>query len=696
MVNFKRKKIARYTTFDTGIPPLESSSKTVYPSFSPDAGSFNKDRFHRSGNTFSDKDFQLLTKFAEPDTYGTEAYRKAIFQGIDLFKEKTYLVSGWVNSKSTEPGPYSRHIKSSFKDYKDPFSVRHLPPQDWDQFLHIYGPTKFFNLITQLFQYIYNFLTREQPHAALFTYYYFYYYFYFTEYILENVYLYFPITRLFFSNQIFSSFEGVYFSFFQIILGIFIPLFLIFIFSQYAIIRSFFTHSTYFLAGSLIFFYTLTLPFIYYFTGFSNLLIFFIFFIFFSIFSVFYIFEFRPGAYFDVADLSAYSNYFLPINTTLDKTIFLPKYHYRYYRWPVFPSLGRVSKKQFTKFPFTQNVTMALLHSKRVARLRVLELSVSNTVMLKNFAPTMAISGLVFPKISNNHAYSIQTYRKFIGNYPQRRFSPFAETTDHDHYDNFERDHFPIFVRDYINHSEGYSQISFVEFISKNKSFKSFDNQFKLLNDEELDFYNSIPSKKAIEYFYPFLYLKLWLNSIDLRKDSNSSNEDQDFKPQKLDFIGVKSSLTLPPSFIPKILISWNHYFFSELRILLDRWTFYSFKKFPTPTDTITLLNSLCQANRILIDTGRISPVYYKNLFIFLTRSIYHLNKSFTHIQHISLRQAFTYFLILRQIEEIYFNVSQKIQYFDKLSLDYRIGNFFLIKIRVKLDGFTHIKLSRK
>ncbi|MCA6445383.1 MAG: hypothetical protein IM600_18295, partial [Bacteroidetes bacterium] len=91
MTKFRRKKISRYTTIDTGIPPLETTPKTVYPSFSPEMGSFNKDRFHRSGNTFSDKDFQLLTKFAEPDHYGSEAYKKAIFRGVDLFKEKSYL-----------------------------------------------------------------------------------------------------------------------------------------------------------------------------------------------------------------------------------------------------------------------------------------------------------------------------------------------------------------------------------------------------------------------------------------------------------------------------------------------------------------------------------------------------------------------------------------------------------------------------
>lgn len=695
MIRFKRKKISRYTTFDTGIPPLESSPKTVYPSFTPDAGSFNKDKFHRSGNTFSDKDFQLLTKFSEPDNYGSEGYKQAMFHGVDLFKGRAHLTSRWVNSKSIENGPYVRHIKSPFRDFKDPFSVRHIPPQDWDQFLHIYGPTKVFNLLTKLFHYIYFVVTREPPHVALFTYYYFYYYFYVTEYILENVYLYFPLARIFFSNQIFSSFEGVYFSFFQIILGAFMPAFLIFIFSQYAIIRSFFTHRSYFLAGSTIFFYTFTLPFIYYFTGFSNLFIFFIFFIFFSIFSVFYLFELYPGTYFDKFESMSYSSYFLPAPIESKTILFLPKYHYVFRSWPSSSTVTDFKpgekKNFFTRFPFTQRVKPLYLHNRRVLRLRILEASSSR--FLTPPAPFVSISGLVFPKIPNNYAYGIQAHRKFIANYPQKRFSPFAESTDHDHYDNFERDHFPIFVRDFINHSEGYSQISFVEFVSKNRNFRSFDGQYKVMNDEEYDFYNSVPSKYAFSYLYPFLNLKLWLNSLDPHNGVNSP--DSDFVFQKFDFVNVRQSVAPTPSLAPRFLIVWNDYFFSNLRRCLDRFTFHAYKKFPTPRNTHELLFFLKQANRILIDSNRLSPAYYKNLFVFIIRSVYHLNRLFAKVDNLSVRHIFTYTLILCQIEEIYFNVNQRVQYLDKFSLDYRVGSFFLTKLQSKLHGFSRIKLFR-
>ena len=674
-----------------------SPNPSSYPSFTPEMGSFNKDKFQRSAHTFSDKQFQLLTKFSESDS--PELYKKAILEGVDLFKQKTNSYS-WVTQKSRVAGsPYVKHMKTPFKDFKDPYSVRHIPPQEWDQFLHIYGPTKIFNKITQLFQYIYYILTREQPHSALFTYYYFSWYFLFHEYILENVYLYFPLLRVFFSNQIFSTFEGVYFSFFQIILGIFIPIFLIFIFSQYALMRSFFSHRSYFVAGSTIFFYSFTLPFIYYFTGFSNLFIFFIFFIFFSIFSVFYLFEFRPSFYFDQFNFNSYSSYFLPMNTPKEEVLFLPKYQYRFSRWPTsdsadFKSQSGRPKKVFTKFPFTQNVRSMFMHSKRIARLRILEISLNSRVFTHKAAPVMSMSGLVFPKIPNNHAYGIQSYRKFIASYPQKRFSPFAESTDHDHYDNFERDYFPIYVRDFINHSEGYSQISFVEFVSKNKSFRSFDSQFALINDEEYDFYNSIPSKKAMEYLYPFLYLKIWLGSISLQSDQLTI--DEDFKIQNLVFEGVGGNSVSVPSIIPFYLVKWNDSFFTFMRRVLDRITFYAYKKFPTPRDTIELLDSLRIANKILIDTKRLSPLYYKNLFIFLVRSVYHLKKTFFKIENLSISQLFTYMVILRQIEEIYFNVNQRIEYLDRLSLDYRVGNFFLIKFRTKLDGFSQIKLSKK
>jgi len=688
MAKFKRRRIPRYTTIDTGIPPLESSSKSNYPSFSPEIGSFNKDKFHRSANTFSDKNFQLFTKFTESDSYNAEAYKKAIMSGVDLFKKNTYDVSKWVETKSIENGPYTTHIKNSMREPKDHFSVRKIPPQDWDQFLHIYGPTKFFNLITQLFEYVYTALTREQVHSFIFTYYFFYFYFYFTEYILENVCLYFPIVRIFFSNQIFSTFEGVYFSFFQIILGFFIPVFLIFIFSQFSLMRSFFTHGAYFVGGSTIFFYTFTLPFIYYFTGFSDFFLFFSFFIFFSFLFVFYIFEYKPGVYFDQTSPSSYTTYFLPIVED-KKVLYLPKYFYKFRKWPV--STSNYSKSVFTRFPFTQNVNSIFIHYKRISRVTSLEYSLS-PAKLSSIAPVMSITGLIFPKLPNSYAYDIQSYRKSISFYPQKRFSPFAETSDHDYYDNFERDQFPIFVRDYINNSDGYSQISFIEFVSKNTSFRTFDNQFKLINDEENDFYNSVPSKKAFQYLYPFFYLKMWLNSI------NPSNfRDDEFTFQNIGFSNKNLRKDqIVPVFIPKFLVSFINTFFNTFRFWLDKFTFYAYKKFSTPDNTSELLSNLKSANKILIDAKRLSPLYYKNLFIFIVRSVRCLNKTFIEFENLSIRQIFTYTLILIQIEEIYFNINQRMQYLDRFSLDYRVGNFFLTKFKPKLDGFSQINLFRK
>ena len=42
MNKFRRKKISRYTTFDNGVPALESTPKPTYPSFTPEIGSFNR------------------------------------------------------------------------------------------------------------------------------------------------------------------------------------------------------------------------------------------------------------------------------------------------------------------------------------------------------------------------------------------------------------------------------------------------------------------------------------------------------------------------------------------------------------------------------------------------------------------------------------------------------------------------------
>ena len=693
MIKFKRKKLQRYNTIDVGLPPLEVPPKTPYPNFSPDSGSFNHDKFHRTANTFSDKDFQLLGRYGEEDNYTLEAYKSAIFQGVDLFKNKAYKTSKWAN-RSVDDDVYARGIKKAFRDFKDPFAVRQFPPQEWDHFFTIYGPSKLFNLITQGFQYIYLLVTREQPHAAIFTYYYFYYYFYFTEYILENVYLYFPILRLFFSNQIFSTFEGAYFSFFEIILGFYLPVLLFFFMSQYQLIRSFFSHWVYFVSGAVVFFYTLTLPFVYHFTGYSNLFFFIIFYTFFIIFGVFYIFEYRPGIYFNEQDFRSYSSHFLPAPET-KVVLCLPRYVYRYLHWPGNrPPFSKNEKKFFTRFPFTQNLTAAVLYQQRIKNFRIKELGAKNSIVTSSLAPRMTMSGLVFPKIANNYAYSISSHRSFLQLYPQKKFSPFEESGEHDFYDEPERDYYSMFVRDFINHPEGYSQVSFVEFISKNKSYRSFDPQFNFLHDEEKDFYNSVPSKKSLEYLYPYLSLRIWLNSLQVSVKSNS----EDFLFENIGFGVTARSITSEktPSNIPRLLVLVLEKFFFNLSLIFDKLTFYAFKKFVTPSNTIEFSESLKLVNKILIDTKRLSPRYYKNIFIFLVRGTYQINAAFSKLDMLSIRHIFTYTLILRQIEEIYFNVNQRIQYLDRSSLDYKIGNFFLIKFQKKLNGFAQIRLTKK
>jgi hypothetical protein len=169
MAKFRRKKSFRYDSIEVGVPPLETTPKKFYPSFPPEVGSFNQDKFQRSANTFSDKDFQLLNRFSESDAYTVEIYKNAILAGVDMFKRRA-IENKWAAKPSTNE-VYARGIKKAFRDFKDPFTVRNTPPQDWDQFFNIYGPTKLFNLITQLFEYFYLVFTREQIPSSFFVYY---------------------------------------------------------------------------------------------------------------------------------------------------------------------------------------------------------------------------------------------------------------------------------------------------------------------------------------------------------------------------------------------------------------------------------------------------------------------------------------------------------------------------------------------
>jgi hypothetical protein len=680
-MTFTRKKFPRYSTVEVGMPPVDPQPLKNYPSFTPEMGSFNRDKFQRAGNTYSDKHFQLfVSQSGEFESSNLDTYRKQILEGVDFFKARTSKPAKWSN-REIDNTAYTKRIKNTFRAYKDSHRARPTAPQDWESALNIYGPVRLFSLMEELFRSIYLLITREQAHYALFTYYYFYYYFYLNEYILENIFLYFPVARVFFSNQIFSTFEGVYFSFFEISLGFFLPFFVLFTFSQYAILRAYVLHKVYFLSGFGLFFSTLVLPYVYYFTGFSTLFFFLFIFLFFTVYSVFYIFEYSGFIYYDNHNFSSYSSFFLPIYKPKE-ILYLPLYVYKY------PFKGyffnqKFLKKNFTRYPFTQNVENLLRHHRRIKNFRIGEILIFKNKNLSLESPSMGMSGLVFPGSSSNSAYSIQTHRNFIQSYPRENFSPFNETTDHDFHAETERDFFPLFTRDYINHPDGYSQISFVEFVSKFKATRSFDSRLNPASyDEEFDFYNAAPSKKALEFLYPYFSLKIWLSTV--KPISGQADQDSFFCFQNILF--EKSPKSEYPSFVPFFFFFIIKNFFSLFSNFLDKITLFKYKKFPTSRSTLELLNTLTALNKILTDTNRLSPQFYLNVYIFIRRSLYKLNTTFLSFPKLSVSQIFTYTLILIKIEEAITNVSDRIELLESFDKSYKYGNFFVKNIKKRIS----------
>lgn len=696
--NYRRKKITRYDTIDLGkdsVNPEPAIIKKNYPSFPPDQFVFNHDKFYRSANTFSTVDVPYLNKGTELSTPGPreDYHRKSLQAGVDSFKNQAEIY-GWVNlGKDDEK--YIQAIKKG-REFKDALNAHRIQATEWGNFFGYYGPSRIFSIINFFFQKIYYLITREQPHAILFTYYYLYYYFLFTEYNLENVYLYFPILRLFFANQVFSTFSPVYFSLFHIILGFFIPAFFIFLFSQYNLIRSFFTHRVYFLSGITIFGWSFSLPFIYHFSGYSSVFVLFVFYIFFSVFAVLYIFELRPGLYPDQHNLSPYSSYFLPIFQPRE-ILYLPVYRYRYYNWCKDNSLVPKNKVQFTKYPFTQNVKSNIAFKERIFQFRLKELSVRKFQSNLIVAPRITLSGLVFPRVSNLPGYSIQMHREFVKKFPATAYNPYNPSAEHDYYDEFDRENLEFLLLDHINYAGGYSDVSFFEFISKNKGARRFDPQFSCFFDEERDFYRSIPSREALNHLYPYISLNVWLNAIK-PPNIKSSDIDKNFIFENIEFITGSAKLHSPkvPKSVPVFVVNLINWFFSKLEKNLNRVTFFAFVKLNTPRNTLEMLETLRFVNKVLIETRRISPLYYKTIFIFIVRSLYHLHVTFRSFGALTLRQTFTYTLILRQVEEIYINVSMKIRYSEKITLEHKLGHFFLDRFRKKLNGFDQIKVSRK
>jgi len=356
----------------------------------------------------------------------------------------------------------------------------------------------------------------------------------------------------------------------------------------------------------------------------------------------------------------------------------LPAYCYKY-PFINFPPSFSTKKENFTKFPFTQNVRFLVLHYKRISYYRQAERLVFKNKPFRLSAPSMSISGLVFPGYENNFAYSIQSHRESVQTYPQKHFSPFNESQDFDFFAETERDYFPIFFRDHINHPDGYSQISFIEFVSRFKSTRSFDNNLNLTREEEFDFYNSAPSKKALEFLYPYYALRIWINTV---KPSSNPPLHSDFEFQNIIFSNADFK---PVPNISPFLVKFIKIYFSFFVKILDKITFFRYKNFSTATDTVNFLFTLDQVIKILNDNKRISPYFYISLYKYLFRSMVKLNRAFGFRDKLPLRSIFTYTIILVRIEEVLLTVFNRIEYLEFSDKSRRYGSFLIASLKKKI-----------
>lgn len=681
----KRRNFTRYNTIDNVVPPLNTPTPLQkYPQFIPEVASFQNDNFLRDANSYSTIDFQMLTNSI---SYTPNQYRKAMYQGIDLFLDSTEEFE-WVDTQEDEElidlmRPYKR-VYTDYYGYNE-------SEGELDTFILTYTPYRIWAEFTRWLGSAYYFITGEQLQSAVFTYYYFYYYFLLTEYIYEHVCLYFPALKMVSEYQLFSTFEGAYFNFYEIVLGCYLPVIFIFYFSQYHFFKSFYTNRAYFVFGnSLVFYFFSILP-VFLLTGYSTLLVFFTFCIFFCIASAFFIFEIRP-TYFVESNFRSYSSYFLPAPNSRDDNgpqLCLPPYHFTFRAWPTSLTVQE-RKARFTRFPFTQNVKQVWFHNFRLKKFH-LNRALYATRPVFITAVQMPLMGLIFPKSSGLHAYSFKTHKNYIVNYPTKDFMPFSEHQDHEYYNEIDQEFWPIHIRDFINHPGGFSYISFLEFVGSQKSLRSADYQFSILPEEEQDFYNSIPSKKLIEYLYPYAALRIWLLSLNANSDFS---KDEFFRFKNFEFNQTRSNFDeqLAVAIVPNWLKFLINSFFKKLSQLLDFFTFFTFYNFSTPSSTGELASKLFEINQILVKDRRVSAKFYRNFAMFLYRSAVELRKLNVSISR-NESYYFTYLALLRQFEEVFFNLSQKRSNYSTKSSHFRYIGLCLRVLRLKLDGFSRINI---
>jgi hypothetical protein len=684
----KRRNFARYNTIENVVPPLNKPTPfpNSYPQFMPEISTFQHDNFLRDANTYSTIDYQMFTNSI---SYAPGQYRKAMYQGIDLFRDLSEDFD-WVELREDED--LIDTMRSFRRLYTDYYGYNEAEGE-LDTFILTYTPYRIWAEITRWMGSVYYYITGEQPQAAVFTYYYFYFYFLASEYIYEHVSLYFPMIKLISGYQLFSTFEGSYFNFYEIVLGCYLPIIFIFIFSQYHFFKSFYFNKSFFIFGhSLLLYFFLMLP-VYVVTGYSSVFVFFTFCVTFCIFSVFYIFEIRPK-YFEQPIFRGYSSYFLPSTTLNDQKLCLPIFYFYFRSWKKlnFLEVSRGSNKTFTKYPFTQNVNKALLHARRLQKLRLLEFAYEKSLHL-TAAPSIPMMGLLFPKNAALPAYSFKAHKGIVFNYPAKDFMPFSELQDHEYYNEIDQERWPMHVRDFINQPGGFSHISFLDFVALQKGARSVDYQFTILSEEERDFYGSVPSKKLIEHLYPYAALNFWLRTIDDSSSAPNCSANRFFRFKDLAFAASLSTTKVGNqelAVIPKWLRRTISVYFKTFTNILDFITFYHFYSLTTPVSTTDMAVKLFEVNQILVKNRKLSYGFYKNLAIFFYRSLTalrYLNAS------MSLDESyyFTYLALLRQLEEIFFNLSQKQSSYSSNTATFRSIGLCLKVLRLKVDGFSRV-----
>lgn len=680
----KRRNFARYNTIENVVPPLNTPTPTAaYPQFIPEISSFQTDNFLRDANSYSTIDYQMFTNSI---SYTPNQYRKAIYQGIDLFQDFSEDFD-WVELQEDEELiDLMRPFKRTYTDYYG----YNEADGELDTFILNYTPYRVWSELTRCLGSVYYYIMGEQLNTAIFTYYYFYYYFLFTEYILEHVSLYFPGIKSVSEYQLFSTFEGAYFNFYEIVLGCYLPVIFIFYFSQYNFFKAAYANRSYFVFGHSCLFYFFSILPVYLLTGYSIFVVFFTFCIFFCIFSAFYIFEIYPSFY-ESSEFRRYSSYFLPVSKIRNQ-LYLPVFHFYFKAWPRnIATESPFLRKQFTRYPFTQNVRKLAAH---YVRFRVLHLrEITYSTALKFVAPpSMPMMGLLFPKNSNLNAYSFKAHKSHVINYPAKDFMPFSELQDHEYYNEIDQELWAIHVRDFMNHPGGFSHISFLEFVSSQKGFRSVDYQFSFLPDEERDFYSSVPSRVLVERLYPYAILKFWLltiNNSDFDWRSESFFKFKDL-PLTSGYNAYQPYRYFSLSRVPAWLKITIDLYFKKISSILDFFTFYKFYNFSTPSTTGELANKLFEINQILVKDRRVSFTFYKNLAIFFYRSLSTLKKLNVSISR-DESYYFTYLALLRQIEEIFFNLTQKQSNYAANSLVFRFIGLCLRVLRLKIDGFRQI-----